>query len=459
VSRVLYLDLVGGASGDMLLAALVDLGAPLEPIREALSGLGLDRVRLETRLVHPAGLRARRVEVWVGERLGDAEPGEHGHADGHHHHDHAHDHHHHDHDHHGHAHDHDHHGHAHDHAHDHAPRAAVTHRPYRVVRALLESAALPDAARALALDAFHRLALAEGEAHGVDPEDVHFHEVGSDDAIADVVGVVLAREALGLDRIVVSPVPLGRGLTRGAHGPIPLPGPATLALLAGAPLVETALLGETVTPTGAALLAALADDWGPIPSMRLLRTGVGAGRKTWPDRPNVVRALLGERADRAALPVEDELVVEANLDDMTPEHVPALLDALLAAGAADVWTTPIQMKKGRSGLVISALARASVLDAISAALLTHSTTLGLRITPVRRLRAERRVASVETIYGAVRVKIGPRPQGPALVKPEHEDCAALAARAGVPVRVVAEAALRAAWAAQLDQARPERSEP
>jgi len=242
--------------------------------------------------------------------------------------------------------------------------------------------------------------------------------------------------------VVVSPIPMGRGLTNGAHGPIPLPGPATLALLLGAPLATTELEGETVTPTGAALIANAADRYGAIPSMTLERIGVGGGHRTWPDRPNIVRALIGVPAP-STTSSDDDVVIEANLDDMSPEHVAALTEHVRATGAHDVWTTPIQMKKGRAGVTVSALARRDQTDAVVQAFLTHSTTIGVRKNPVTRIRAERRVLRVETEYGPIQVKVSPRPQGPDLIKPEHDDCARLAAEHAQPLRVIVDAALRA----------------
>jgi uncharacterized protein (TIGR00299 family) protein len=413
---VLYLDLVGGAAGDMILAALVDAGAPLEPVREAIATLGLKDISIVEREAHPAGLRARQIDVIIGGKLADAEVITEA----------------------GHAHDHrDTHDHHHDHAHEHA------HRPYRAVRRLIRDSSLPDGAKEIALDAFYQLAEAEALAHGVDVEEVVFHEVGADDAITDVVGVAIAVESLAIDEIVVSPVPIARGLTRGAHGPVPLPGPAAMHILTGAPLVETSLQGETVTPTGAALLAALADRFGPMPSMTLEHVGVGAGHKVWPDRPNIVRAMIGQKVDPISSSADDA-VIEANIDDMNPEHYGALERALFDAGALDVWSQPIRMKKGRLGVQVSVLARRTITASIARTFFDHSTTLGVRIREVERMRIERRMESVNTRFGPVRVKVAVRPSGPQVV-PEHEDCERLAREANVPIRLVYEAALEAAW--------------
>ena len=452
--RVLYFDLVGGAAGDMIMAALVDLGASLDEIRRAWSKMGLDRVTVEAVPAHPAGLRAVRLDVRIDGALADSEVVEGtskivgaSHREGGRGHEHAgpgHSGHGHEHAGHGSGHGHSGHGHAHEHhasTHHHEGHA---HRPYAVIRKLLEQSDLPGPVVALAQDAFHRLAEAEGLAHGIDPDDVVFHEVGADDAIADIVGVATALHSLAVDRVTVSPFPLGRGLTRGGHGPIPLPGPATLHLLQGAPTEGTPLVGETVTPTGAALLMAMATDFGPAPAMVIQATGTGSGHKEWPDRPNVVRALLGEGTSAPAAADED-VVLETNIDDMRPEDLKPLIDALFAAGAADAWAAPLYMKKGRPGLQVSALVRRSLESAVVEVFLIHSPTLGVRSSPVRRFRAERRMTTVETPFGAVRVKLSQRPDGSTLAAPELDDCVQRAAEAKVATRRVYEAALRIAW--------------
>jgi uncharacterized protein (TIGR00299 family) protein len=399
--RVLYFDLVGGAAGDMLLAALIDAGASVEVVMEGIRAMGL-AVALETRLTYPAGIRARRLEVVIGPAVAD--------PDGH-----------------GHGPDYD----------------GGVHRPYRMIRDRLLRASIHPKAKAIALDAFQRLAAAEGMVHGVDAEDVEFHEVGSDDAIADVVGVAVAIAELCLEEIVTSPVPLGRGLARSAHGPIPLPGPATVELLKGVPVEGVSLQGETVTPTGAALLRAISTRFGAAPAMTIEAIGVGAGHREWPDRPNVVRALLGRPSEELQTASDEDCLVEANIDDMTPELVGPLKKALFRAGALDVWSIPIAMKKDRPGILVSALVRRSLEQATATTFFDHSTTLGVRITPVTRIRAERRIEDVETPFGRVRIKIAKRPHGPALLAPEFDDCERLAEEHGVPVRAVMEAALEA----------------
>lgn len=442
--RTLYFDLIGGAAGDMLMAALFELGAPPSVVEGVIEALGLEGVELKTASKQSAGLKARSADVIIRGRLADREQAE-GHAHEHHHHSHHHSyetHHHHSHEvHHHHSHE-VHHHHSHEvHQHGHA------HRPYVELVRRIEVAELPAAVKARALAVFERLGRAEAEAHGVPLSQVVLHEVGGDDALVDIVGVVALLDHLQVERVLASPPPLGQGLTVGAHGPIPLPAPATLSLLIGAPTRAVPLEGETVTPTGAALLMELCDDFGPLPSMRIEAVGLGAGHRDWPDRPNVVRAILGTAAAPAAEPAS-ERVVETNLDDMSPEALPALLDALFAAGALDAWATPVHMKKGRPGLCVAALGSAEGEPALVQAFLTHSDTLGVRSYAVARHRAPRSVAQVDTPYGPVAVKRSERPDGSALFKPEHEDCARLAAAAKVSLRRVREAALFAAWSAE-----------
>ena len=414
--RILYLDLVGGAAGDMLLAALLDAGADFEAVRRAIDALGLDGVELVRADVHPAGLRALQLDVMVRGRLADSETPEGAPmavVD-------------------------------HPHPHPHYPTSGGHHRPWTTIRDLLDRAELAEPVRRRAQETFRRLAEAEGEAHGLPAEEVVFHEVGADDALVDIVGTAAAVHALGVDRVVASPFPLGRGLGRGAHGPFPVPAPATLALLRGAPTEETALAGETVTPTGAALVQTFADAYGPLPGLAALEAiGVGAGHKRWPDRPNVVRALLGRGSGALPARAPDAVVVSANLDDMSPEHLEPLGDRLRAAGALDVWATPAVFKKGRAGVVVSALGPAAEEPALAQVFFRDSPTLGVRIQPVERRRIPRRIEVVTTRFGPLRVKVAERPDGTFAVKPEHDDVRRAADAARATLRSVEESCLEA----------------
>ncbi len=410
--RILYVDLVGGIAGDMLLAALLDAGASMEAVQRSVFQAGLHHVQLKRVPMRSAGLRALRIEVWVDGCLADQpQPSTNAHLalseDGH--------------------------------------VAHGPHRSYGSIRAQLVEAELAPPVKKIALDAFLLLAKAESSAHGVPLEDVHFHEVGSDDAIADIVGVAAAIVDLDIDKVVASPVPVGGGTTVGAHGTIPLPAMATLHLLRGAPLVESGLTGEMVTPTGAALLRVLAERFDGVPGMTLEAVGIGGGRRAWPDRPNIVRALVGRESRPAPASSDEDCIVEANIDDMNPEHFKSLRAAITAAGALDVWSHTIHMKKDRLGTMVSALVRKTLKDAVVHAFFMHSTTLGVRVYGVDRVRTARRSERVSTVFGPVVVKIATRPDGPPLVTPEYDDCERIAQERSIPVRLVFEAALKASW--------------
>ena len=379
---IVYIDAIGGAAGDMLLAALLDAGAPLESVEAAVGSLvpGLTVMVGHTER-HAIG--ARTVTI-VGPDEGDV------------------------------------------------------HRTWRDVRALLDAADLAPRAAARAHRAFELLAHAEGRVHGQDPEDVHFHEVGAIDAIGDIVGVCAALEALGADRIEASPLPLGRGVTSAAHGRIPLPAPAVLEILLGAPIATSPIQGETVTPTGAALIAAVTDAWGGVPALRLGATGYGAGQRDTAEVPNLVRVLVGSPLSS---PRGEIAIVEATIDDLNPELVPDALDDVRSAGALDVWTAPVVMKHGRHGVTITAIARPIDREAVATALLRSTSTLGVRITDGHRIELDRDFITVEVRGHDIRVKRGLLDAAIVNVAPEHRDCAVAARALGVPVKEIWSAAL------------------
>jgi uncharacterized protein (TIGR00299 family) protein len=300
---------------------------------------------------------------------------------------------------------------------------------------------MPPRAHARAHETFRRLAEAEGRIHGVAPEQVHFHEVGAIDALADVCGVALALEALEVDRVVCSPLPAPRGFVSAAHGRLPLPAPATLELLRGAPLEGVDLQVELVTPTGAALVAALAESYGRLPALTLDAVGYGAGARDLEERPNVVRAVLGTTVAALRRPA---VLIECNIDDLSPELVPDAAAACTAAGALDVWVTPVQMKKGRPGLVLTALARPEEEPRVAEAMLRSTTTLGVRTHRVERWELAREQRGIEVSGQHIRVKLG-RLDGEVInVAPEHDDVARAAASLGRPVKSVWAAAMSAA---------------
>ncbi len=315
-----------------------------------------------------------------------------------------------------------------------APARSAPERRFASIRALLERAALAERVRSRSLEVFTRLARAEARIHGTDVDDVHFHEVGAADAIGDIVGVCAALELLGVDRIVVSPLPLGSGFVDGDHGRIPLPAPATIELLRGVPTYPAEVEWETVTPTGAALLATLADGFGPMPAMMPDGQGFGAGDDRAGPMPNVLRACLGAPADGLASDVVS--VVETNLDDMNPEHLPYLLDRLMAEGALDVSLSPLAMKKGRPGQLLRVIARPADRERLARRILLESSAIGVRYTEMSRLLLAREERQVATRYGRIAVKVVRTPDGRSDVSPEYEACARAAREHGVPLAEV-----------------------
>ena len=395
---VLALEPVGGIAGDMMLAALLHLGAPraalddgLLALAEASGAVDLRGTRVVAEPVEVSGIRALRVEVRVPPEVRDREP---------------------------------------------------HHRPWRAIRELLGSAGLPERARELALLAFTRLAEAEGRVHGVPPDQVEFHEVGAVDSIVDVVGSALLVAALAPARIVCLPPPSGGGTARAAHGPIPIPGPAVLEVMRGRALRPSGP-GERTTPTGAALVAAWTESADSLPELSVQAVGYGAGTRRWEDAPNVLRAVLGATV-RGQPGGGAGWVLEANLDDLSPQLVAAALEAVLAAGAADAWIAPVTMKKGRPGHLLGAVVPEAARAAVEEALFRETSTLGVRAHRVERTVLDREVVEVATRYGPVRVKLGRRGGAVVNAAPEFEDCRVRAKEHGVAVKEVLAAAL-AAW--------------
>ncbi|HEY4392790.1 MAG TPA: nickel pincer cofactor biosynthesis protein LarC [Polyangia bacterium] len=428
----LHFEPTSGIAGDMAVAALVDAGVPSKVVSGAVAAMGVRGLRVAFGRRKRGAYVGRSFEVsWPGQarpvrRAKAPQPHEHGD------HDHPHD------DHHDHAHHHE--THAAPHAHD--------HRDYAEVKRLLKRARLDADARALAGDIFARIAEVEAELHGTRVDRVAFHEVGAYDSIADVVGVAAAIAHLAPASIGSLPPVVGTGLVRTAHGPVPVPAPATAALLASAdvPILAEGQ-GELTTPTGAAILAAVVDRFGPLPPMRPRAIGYGAGTRELADRANVLRVIVGEALGALDdTPAGDVVLVEANVDDMSPQLWGPLFDALFEAGAVDVWSASILMKKGRPAVQVSALAPPTVLGAVERALFANSTTLGLRRRALERVVLARSFVPVATPYGKVRIKLGALDGEVIGAQPEFEDCRRLAARARVPAREVLAAAAAAARA-------------
>lgn len=438
---IAYFDCFSGASGDMIVGALLAAGADLEQLTADLAVLGLAGVHVSARRLARQGIFATKFDVAVqGHVEGPAEE--------------AHDHHH------GHEHSHDHdHKHAHDPRHEGVHEADHVHRGLAEVEAVLARLNEPEREQATAI--FRRLAAAEATVHGTTAPFVHFHEVGSDDAIVDVVATVLCLAQLGVTEVQCSPLPLGEGMVRCAHGLMPVPVPAVVALLTGVPVFHNGERGELVTPTGAAILATLATRFGPPPSWRLGAVGYGAGSREGHRVPNLLRVMLGEALPATETGMSDaehrgtDLVeITANIDDLNPQLYGPLLDKLLVAGALDVTLTPTLMKKGRPGIVLAVLAEPLLLDPLSALIFRESTTLGLRHHAVGRRTLARELRPVATPWGDVGIKVGRLAGEVVNIAPEYEDCRRLADGAGQPLKRVWQAALAAAYSSGLDDLDP-----
>ena len=415
--RVLYFDCFSGAAGDMLLGALIDAGVPLADVRAALGSLAVDRAAVWTERVTRAGISATRFCV----RGEEAQPLDR-------------------------AHDHER-GHGHQHPHRKATTSETVHhhvhghRTLKEIESLIEQSALSAAGRSRAKGLFGRLADAEAAIHGTPIEQVHLHEVGALDSIIDICGSVFALEALGIDRFVASPLNVGSGSVRSAHGLYPVPAPATARLLAGAPIYSGPQQAEMVTPTGALLVTAYAESYGTVPAMNLQAIGYGAGSRDFRDSPNVLRVLIGE-AEAAATP-RHVVVIEAELDDMNPQIFGVVMDRLLAEGALDVFYTPIQMKKNRPGTLLTVIAAPSSREPLTATIFRETTTIGVRYREMNREVLDRETREVNTPFGVVRFKIARRGGEVLNASPEFDDCVRLAEESGVAVKQVQAAAMKA----------------
>jgi uncharacterized protein (TIGR00299 family) protein len=314
------------------------------------------------------------------------------------------------------------------------------HRNLGEVEDLIEASGVPDGVAVTARKVFERLAEAEGKVHGQPAGEVHFHEVGAVDAVIDVLGVCLILDRLAVDEIVCSDLPMGHGTVHCEHGELPLPAPAVAAMLPGVPVRPVDVEGETVTPTGAALVTVLSDRFGSMPSMTVARVGIGAGSREYPGLPNVVRAFVGDAAVPAAVSQTENVIVECNIDDLDPRVFPVVIDRLLASGALDAYVTPLVMKKGRPGHLVTVVADAADLEEVVDVLLRETTTLGCRTYPVTKHHLQRRMETVATPWGPVEVKVALAGDNVLRRVPEFEACAELARRAGVPVRDVLAAA-------------------
>ncbi|MCE9544764.1 MAG: nickel pincer cofactor biosynthesis protein LarC [Planctomycetia bacterium] len=397
--KLAYFDCASGISGDMTLAALVDAGAPLEAVQSAIDSLGLPSCRLVAQEVRRCGFRALKIDV------------------------------------------------------EHEPEHK--HRHLHHIVAMIRGSRLSPRQQTLAEQIFTRLGEAEARVHGTTIQKVHFHEVGAVDSIADIVGVAVAFDLLGIERLVASPVPTGQGFVEIAHGRCSIPTPATAELLRGIPIARSEVEAELTTPTGAAVLAALATDFGPPPAMRVGVIGCGAGTRELPGQPNLLRILLGESSDAAA---QDEAwVIETNLDDLSGERIAHCTSELLRAGALDVYTTAIQMKKNRPGVLLSVLCHGADRERLAAIMFRETTTLGVRYWPTARRILPRRQHQVTTPWGPVQGVVAWRGSATPTFAPEFEACRLLAEQHGLPLGSMYEAAHKAFDPAQALPANPPES--
>ena len=406
MARVLYFDCFSGASGDMILGALIDAGLPLDQLRAAVGSLALDGVTLEAERVDRAGIGATKFRV----RGADGHRGHHDHHD---HHDQEH----------------------------HHPRRGHGHRGLSAICALVDRSALSEPAKDRARRLFRRLAETEAAIHRRPVEAVHLHEAGAVDSIIDVAGAVFGLERVGADRIVSSPLNVGSGTVRCAHGVLPVPAPATMRLVAGVPVYSSGVDAELLTPTGALLVTDYAEQYGPLPALRVRQVGYGAGDRDLAGTPNVVRVVIGD--DRAAGNLQRVVVIESEIDDMNPQIFGVLMDRLHAAGALDVFYAPIQMKKNRPGTLVSIVALPADREALAGLLFRETTTIGVRFQEMDRERLERERVTVETPLGPVRFKLAARNGDLVNASPEFDDCLRLAERHDLSVKAVQALATKA----------------
>ncbi len=383
--KIIYFDCFAGISGDMTLGALIGAGADPERLRETLAGLGVGGYRIEVGKRMAGPIEATDVHV---------------HLDDHHHH---------------------------------------HHRRLNDILEMIRGAELSERVKQTAERIFRRLAEAEAKVHGSSPEEVHFHEVGAVDAIVDIVGTAMCLELLGWPKVIASPMPTFHGYAKGSHGVFPLPAPATAEILRGIPWRKLDIEGELVTPTGAAIIREIAAEFGPLPAMTVESIGYGSGKSDF-GIPNVLRVMIGE--EQACIPgLQSVAVIETNIDDLNPQFYEAAMEQLFAAGALDVYLSPIQMKKNRPGTLLSVICPPIKAESIAAVILAETSTLGVRISLWERICLDRREEKVVTEFGTIRIKIGERDGRVTTASPEYEDCRRAATEHGVAVRRVYESAV------------------
>ena len=382
MSRILYLDCFSGASGDMIVGGLIDAGVSFAQIEAVVKSLDLDGVRVSYDRVDRSGIGAAKFRVIDSDKIESS------------------------------------HG---DHSHDHRYHE---HRGLSDITEIVKRSDLPSASQLKAVSLFRRLAEVEAEIHQMPVEEVHLHEVGAVDSIVDIVAAVYAFELLGVDQVISSPLNVGSGTVVCTHGDLPVPAPATAKLLVNVPIYSAGPAVELVTPTGALLVTEYADDYGTLPPMCISGIGYGAGDRDFKGRPNVVRAFVGETTGNSE--IERVVVLECQIDDMNPEIYGLLMEHLIEAGALDVFYTPIQMKKNRPATLVTVIAQPADRELLTTLLFTESTTIGVRVSEIDRDSLDREIVSIDSPFGAVRVKVARRNGEILNVAPEFDDCVRVA---------------------------------
>ena len=417
--RIAYLDCFSGISGDMFLGALIDAGVSPDLLEDSVKALDIG-ARLEISKVVRAGISATKVDVYANgekdlprevfwEQHGHDHPHEHSHG----------------------------HGHSHEHRHDHGRTLTDIHK-------IIEKAAISSTAKATAIEIFEALGRAEAEIHNTSIAQVHFHEVGAVDAMVDIVCAAVGAESLSVDEWVCSPLNVGGGTVKCAHGTLPVPAPATLKLLQDAPVYSSGPQVELVTPTGAAIVKTLSTRFAPFPAMKIDKSGYGAGTRDFPEHPNLLRITIGEAepTDRANTSNESITVLEANLDDLSPQVLAYAMERLLAEGALDVFSVPVQMKKSRPGALLTVLTKMEDAERLTKTIFAETTTLGVRRREEQRQTLSRRWETVDTTWGPVRIKIANLNGSISNYAPEYEDCRTLAEAQQVPLRTIMQEAIQ-----------------
>ncbi len=388
--RTAYFDCFAGISGDMTLGALVDAGADFETLKSELGRLGVHEYDLTCEKVVKRGIAATKISVTP-------------------------------------------HHHEHDTPHHHS-------RNYSDIKRIIQASELPEGVKTRATAIFRHLGEAEAMVHGKDIEEIHFHEVGAVDAIVDIVGACVCLDLLGIEQVYASPMPTFHGMVEMAHGSFPLPAPATAEILKNVPWRTLGIEGELVTPTGAAIITEFAQEFGPMPPMTARSIGYGAGTKDF-GIPNVLRVMVGDIEDKQGAEHAEVTVLETNIDDISPQIYEVVMERLFAAGALDVYMTPVQMKKNRPATLLSVICAPQDIVTMSNILFEETSTIGIRIDSRTRICLPRKIITLETKYGPIRLKIAQRSGEPVNVQPEYEDCKAAAAGHKVPLKTVRDAAI------------------